>query len=145
MGIRKGEVVAVFSSSLSTKAAVRQIWFLALATSGVLFLVGSAMLLVLRTIFDRVVAKPVRTITETMGQLTISLDKGTEAKLRRLASERHKGKKGSLSKVIGEALEKLEAERERERAMKELFALADKGFPMGKLLYKHRSELYDRK
>ncbi len=82
---------------------------------------------------------------KTMGQLTISLDKGTEAKLRRLASERHKGKKGSLSKVIGEALEKLEAESERERAMKELFALADKGFPMGKLLYKHRSELYDRK
>ncbi|HIH16619.1 MAG TPA: hypothetical protein HA252_04410 [Candidatus Diapherotrites archaeon] len=81
---------------------------------------------------------------KAMGHLTISLDKDTEAKLRRLADERHGGKKGSLSKVIGEALEKLEVESERKRAVDFLIAEMEKGYSLGGITIKDRSELYDR-
>ncbi len=70
MGVNKGEVIGVFSSSLTAKAAIHQIWFMIAAISGILILVGGALLLVLQIIFDRVVTKPVRKITETMLCLT---------------------------------------------------------------------------
>ena len=80
-----------------------------------------------------------------MGNLTIGLDDKDEARLRRLAKERFEGKKGSISKTISIALDKLEEESKKDRAIKELIEMMDKGFDMGKNLIKHRSELYDRK
>ncbi len=70
MGTSKGGVIGVFSSSLSTKAAIHQFWFTIAIIAALLLLAGGAMLLALWMIFDRVVTKPVRKITETMGCLT---------------------------------------------------------------------------
>ena len=70
MDTNKGEVIAVFSSSLTTKAARKQMWHTAALISGSIFLAGLAMLFVLRSVFLRVVSKPVCSITGTMGSLT---------------------------------------------------------------------------
>ncbi len=79
-----------------------------------------------------------------VGNLTVALEEKDELKLRRLAKNKYGGRKGSLSKVISEALSKLEEDPRRERAVKSLIQKMEEGRHMGKLLYKHRSELYDR-
>ncbi|MBN2127739.1 MAG: hypothetical protein JW703_05135 [Candidatus Diapherotrites archaeon] len=79
-----------------------------------------------------------------MGTLTLSLENEDETRLRVLAQEKYMGKKGSLSKVISEGLRKLEEETVRQRAIESLIKKMNKGFDMGKIQIKHRSELYDR-
>ncbi len=69
MGIRKGDVVAVFSSSLPTAAATHKMWRMAAIISGCVLLAGIAILFVLRILFGRVVSKPLCRITGTMGSL----------------------------------------------------------------------------
>ncbi|MBI4043719.1 MAG: hypothetical protein HY393_02860 [Candidatus Diapherotrites archaeon] len=80
-----------------------------------------------------------------MGHLTVSVDKHTEQSLRALAKEKYAGKKGAISKVVMDAVERMAEENHRQRAVESLKAMMEKGFPMGKILVKHRSELYDRK
>ncbi len=79
-----------------------------------------------------------------MGTITLSLEKKDELKLRMLAQEKYMGKKGSLSKIISEGLNKLEENSSRERAVNNLIQRMNKGFNLGKIKIKHRSELYDR-
>ena len=79
-----------------------------------------------------------------MGHITISLKKEDEMKLRRLAHERYNSRKGGMSQVIADALDSLGKESIRERAVKSAIERMEKGFHMGKWLFKHRSELYDR-
>ena len=79
-----------------------------------------------------------------MGNLTLSLEKQDEEKLRRIAQQKYSGKKGSLSKVVSEALGKIDVEFGRQRARDSLLKKMRDGVSMGKLTVRHRSELYDR-
>ncbi len=79
----------------------------------------------------------------TQGIVTISMEKEVLEKLKKLASkEQHK--KGFLGRTITEATKKYLEEKEQEEIAKRQKALMEKGFNMGKILIKHRSELYDR-
>ncbi len=80
-----------------------------------------------------------------MGNITIALSKGHEMKLRKLARKKFGSRKGSLSKVISEALDTVDAETRREAAVRELKETMSKGFNLGRIAVKHRSELYDRR
>lgn len=74
-----------------------------------------------------------------MGTITIVLDDEVERKLREKVSG-----KGALGKAISEATNKWLQDDAQERAKEKLKTLMKKGYNMGKILYKHRSELYDR-
>lgn len=76
----------------------------------------------------------------------ISLNDEKEQLLRRLALERHGGKKGSISAVVEEALTELALRERKMRAIHHQIALMRKGFDMGlgnKKIYNKRSEIYD--
>lgn len=79
-----------------------------------------------------------------MGNITLSLEDKGEEKARRIAKKKFGGKKGALSRVFSEGIRKLEGDEKRERSRKKLLEIMEKGYPMGKILYKHRSELYER-
>lgn len=68
-----------------------------------------------------------------------------EEKLRRLAREKFNNKKGAIAKVVSEGLSGLETGSKREEARQRLIAGMEKGFHGGRILYKHRSELYERR
>ncbi|MBU0636007.1 hypothetical protein KKE06_03200, partial [Candidatus Micrarchaeota archaeon] len=68
-----------------------------------------------------------------------------EEKIRQIARERFGGKKGSIAKAIKEAVNKTEEEDRLLNARKRLLELMEKGFDGGRIVYKHRSELYERK
>ncbi|MBU0591755.1 hypothetical protein KKF81_06895 [Candidatus Micrarchaeota archaeon] len=76
-----------------------------------------------------------------MGNVMIVLDDEHEALLRRLAQEKYHGKKGSLSDVVEEALDKLKSDKDaiKERLKKRLTEGIDFEYEM----YKKRSEIYD--
>ncbi|MFH0714611.1 MAG: hypothetical protein V1847_02455 [Candidatus Diapherotrites archaeon] len=67
-----------------------------------------------------------------MGNVTIALDGASEQKLRALARERFGGKKGSMAKVVREALEKAE-EGNKKRAWEKLLDRIEKGTYLGGL------------
>jgi hypothetical protein len=76
-----------------------------------------------------------------MGNVLISLNEEDELLLRRLAREKHEGKKGALSEVVSEALKNL---KENKNVSKEaFFVLLDKGIKSNYKMYKKRSEIYD--
>jgi len=79
-----------------------------------------------------------------MGNITIALENEDELKLRRLAKQKFDGKKGSLAKVVSEGINKLNEEEKRTLAREKLLEMMKKGYRMGKMTIKHRSELYDR-
>lgn len=79
-----------------------------------------------------------------MGNITVSVTDRTESSIRRMAKEKFEGRKGALGKVIDEAIEKIEKEDERLEARKQMLKMMEKGFDMGKILYKERGELYER-
>jgi hypothetical protein len=79
-----------------------------------------------------------------MGNITVSLEKSAEQKLRAIASQKYKNRKGALSKVITESLNLFSRQSARQRAMERQFRWMDKGFEMGKILAKKREEIYDR-
>jgi Arc/MetJ-type ribon-helix-helix transcriptional regulator len=76
-----------------------------------------------------------------MGNVMIVLDDEHEALLRELAQERYGGKKGSLSEVVKDALDKLKSDKDavKERLKKRLSEGVDFKYEM----YKKRSEIYD--
>lgn len=74
-----------------------------------------------------------------MGTLTLSMKTEDEQLLRKLAKERYGSSKGSMSRVVGEALKKVEHKEEA------WITYARKGFHLGKLNLKQlREEMYDR-
>ena len=79
-----------------------------------------------------------------MGNVTISLEDKDEKKLRRFARAMFKGKRGSMAKVVSSGLEKLELDFERDFAKQRIAARIKTGLSMGKVLVKHRSELYEQ-
>jgi Arc/MetJ-type ribon-helix-helix transcriptional regulator len=76
-----------------------------------------------------------------MGNVMIALDDEHEKLLRRLAQEKYGGKKGSLSEVVKEALDKLRSDRDvvKERLKKRL----SEGISFEYKMYKNRNEIYD--
>jgi len=79
--------------------------------------------------------------TET---ITINIEKEVISELRKLASK-EKQKKGFLGRTITAATKNYLEEQKQKEIAKRQIALMEKGFNMGKILIKHRSELYDRK
>ncbi|MDO8537920.1 MAG: hypothetical protein Q7S21_03465 [archaeon] len=80
-----------------------------------------------------------------MGNLTVGLDDKTEEKIRKMAKEKFEGNKGSIAKVITEAVEVLEKYDKKEAARKQAIYYMENAPYVGKILIKHRDELYDRK
>ena len=81
-----------------------------------------------------------------MAGTTITINMETEVlnKLRKLAIA-EKQKKGFLGRIISEATkEYLEEQEQKEIAQRQLKRM-ETGYKMGKILIKHRDELYDRK
>lgn len=76
-----------------------------------------------------------------MGNVMVVLDEEHEHKLRYLAQQKYGGKKGSLSKVVWEAIDQLE--ERGQTALNEFQTLAKnaKGFKYE--MYKNRNEIYD--
>jgi hypothetical protein len=75
-----------------------------------------------------------------MGNVMISLDDEHEALLRRLAREKHSGKKGSLSNVVSQALDK---EREPSPSIADFLDFLRRGVKGKYKMYSKRDELYD--
>jgi hypothetical protein len=79
-----------------------------------------------------------------MGNVIIALDKQTEQIMRRLAKRKYGGKKGSLSKVVSEALHKYDQDDQRKKEIDEFITnYAGKLDLGGYKMYKHRDEIYD--
>ena len=76
--------------------------------------------------------------------ITINIETEVLNKLRKLASA-EKQKKGFLGKVISEATKEYILEKEQEEIAKRQLEKMEIGYKMGKILIKHRDELYDRK
>ena len=77
-----------------------------------------------------------------MGNVMIALDDEYEAFLRKLAQEKYGGKKGSLTKVVQKALDKMRAE-EKQKEIEEFIELLRKGLKGKYAMYKTRDEIYD--
>ena len=75
--------------------------------------------------------------------ITINMDSEVVKELRMLASK-EKQKKGFLGKTITEATKRYLSETEQEVIRNRQLSKMEKGYNMGKILIKHRSELYDR-
>ncbi|MBI4148694.1 hypothetical protein HY490_05365 [Candidatus Woesearchaeota archaeon] len=78
-----------------------------------------------------------------MGTITVSISEDVEQRLRKHVRKTGQ-QKGSLGRNISRAVEHWLDEQEQKKIGEELHHLLDKGFAMGRLLYKRRAELYDR-
>ena len=79
-----------------------------------------------------------------MGTITVNISDDTEEFFRSAVKEEVGEGKGILGKAVDEALKKWAEEKRQVEIGKKMIALMEKGFDMGKILIKHRSELYDR-
>lgn len=80
----------------------------------------------------------------SMGNVIIAMDEETEKIMRRLAKRKYGGKKGSLSKVVSEALHKYNSQDKREKEIDEFIDnYAGKFDSGGYKMYRHRDEIYD--
>lgn len=77
-----------------------------------------------------------------MANVMVALDDEHEALLRRLAQEKYGGKKGSLTEIVQEALDKMRAE-EKQKEITEFIELLRKGMKGKYKMYKTRDEIYD--
>ena len=78
-----------------------------------------------------------------MGTITLNLPKETEEKFRKAAAMKFGRGKGSLGKAATQALEAW-AEREGQSDVAKMLELMERGFHLGKRLYKTRDELHER-
>ena len=75
--------------------------------------------------------------------ITINLETEVLNRLRELAFA-EKQKKGFLGKVISEATKEYLKEREQEEIAERQLKKMEIGYKMGRILIKHRDEIYDR-
>lgn len=76
--------------------------------------------------------------------MLIALDDETEKTLRRLAKEKYGDKKGAISEMVKESIEKITKEQEWQKARDGLFASMEKGYNLGtKGKAFTRDEMYD--
>jgi len=79
-----------------------------------------------------------------MGTITINVDDKVEERFRKEAGDKYNRRKGYLGKAVTEAMDKwIKERRQKEISMRQLKIL-DKGFDLGGMAYKKRSELYEK-
>ena len=76
--------------------------------------------------------------------ITVNMESEVLDKLRKLAMA-EKQKKVFLGRVISQATKEYLKEKEQEEIRKRMLDKLHKGYHMGKMLIKHRDELYDRR
>ena len=76
--------------------------------------------------------------------ITVNMETEVLGKLRKLAMT-EKQKKGFLGRVISEAVKEYLNDKEQEKIARRQLEKMKKGYHMGKILIKHRDELYDRR
>ena len=76
--------------------------------------------------------------------ITVNMETEVLGKLRKLAMT-EKQKKGFLGRVISEAVKEYLNDKEQEKIARMQLEKMNKGYHMGKILIKHRDELYDRR
>lgn len=79
-----------------------------------------------------------------MGTITINVDNEIEIEFRDTVKKTYGQGKGILGKAVEEALKKWTYENNQKEIGRRLKTMMEKGWPMGKILYKHREELHDR-
>lgn len=79
-----------------------------------------------------------------MGVMTVSVDSKVEQRFRKAVKNSLGNGKGKLGQAATDAFQKWADEQEQKRIGQELLAIMRKGYKMGKILYKHRDELYER-
>lgn len=79
-----------------------------------------------------------------MGIMTTSISDTIETRFRKAVAMKFGTNKGALQKGIEFGMQKLIEEVELENLRKSAVERLEKGYKLGKLLYKSRDELYDR-
>ena len=80
-----------------------------------------------------------------MGRLTICIDDTTEQRFREVAKNIHGGKKGYLGRNAAEAIALWIRNKEQETIAQQGLALLEKVYHQGKLGYRSREDIYNRK
>ena len=76
--------------------------------------------------------------------MTISIHDDVEKEFRRVVYDLYGRHKGALGRAITEAVRQWAFEKTQEEVKNDALSLMDKSQPLGKRLYKERSELYGR-
>jgi len=79
-----------------------------------------------------------------MTTLTINVDSHVEQKFRKQAQFQYHNKKGYLGDAITEAMKKWLYDRQQKEIVEQALTDLRAGWKTGKILYRHRDELYDR-
>lgn len=80
-----------------------------------------------------------------MGTITTTVDDAVETKFRKAVKNRLGVGKGKIGKAVTEAMDKWAESDEQQKVREEALKQLETGYHMGgKILYKHRSELYER-
>ena len=80
-----------------------------------------------------------------MGTITVTVDDAVEIKFRKAVKDRLGIGKGKIGKAITEAMDRWAELDEQQKIREAAISRLEKGYHLGgKILYKHRSELYGR-
>lgn len=79
-----------------------------------------------------------------MGTITVNVDDKTEKKFREAVKEKKGIGKGKLGSAISEAMNQWIKLNSDDEIAKRQIALMERGFDLGGITVKHRSELYER-
>jgi len=79
-----------------------------------------------------------------MGTITVNVSDETEEFFRGTVSKELGQQKGKLGQALDEAMKKWAEEKTQKEIADRQLQILKKGFKMGKILYKKRSELYER-
>ena len=85
-----------------------------------------------------------KNLNVSMETITININKETKELFKETVKKEYGLRKGHLGKAVNEALLKWVMEKKQQEIAERQLALMKKGFNMGKILYKHRDELYGR-
>jgi hypothetical protein len=78
-----------------------------------------------------------------MGTITINVNDEVENKFRDYVDALYSGKKGSLGSAVTEAMREWIRQRERANISTDAIKLLERGFDLGKRLYREREELHE--
>lgn len=77
--------------------------------------------------------------------MTINVDRNEMQEFRKIVASVYGTTKGSLGKAVTEALSLWAKMHKKKSAEARLWEMIDKGYHLGGIRYKHRSELYARR
>lgn len=80
----------------------------------------------------------------SMATITVNIPMETEKMFRETVYRKLGKRKGSLGRALDEAMKKWTEEKQQKEIRERQLKLLAQGLHMGKILIKHRSELYDR-